>query len=151
MRSRVKIPLKFTYIAKLLVLATPVSICSYNGVVENDDLLSLFTTNRKLPMATDIRSEFSDCQWYQWQPIVPMVKLPMVPLVKLRTHGILAISVIQWTIKNCKSHIQQIEIFYKLYNVSTVLTMIVHKSNIDKATYKKYQHLFYLKTVERRH
>ena len=66
---RVKIPLKFTYIAKLLVLATPVSICSYNGVVENDDLLSLFTANRKLPMATDIRSEFSDCQWYQWQPM----------------------------------------------------------------------------------
>ena len=45
------------------------SICSYNGVVENDDLLSLFTTNGKLPMATDIRSEFSDCQWYQWQPM----------------------------------------------------------------------------------
>ena len=65
------------------------SICFYNGVVENDDLFSLFTTNRKLPMATDIRSEFSDCQWYQWQPMVPMVKLPMVPLVKLRTHGIL--------------------------------------------------------------
>ena len=42
------------------------SICSYNGVVENDDLLSLFSTNRKLPMATDIRSEFSD---YQWQPM----------------------------------------------------------------------------------
>ena len=21
------------------------------------------------PMATDIRSEFSDCQWYQWQPM----------------------------------------------------------------------------------
>ena len=37
------------------------SICSYNEVVENDDLLSLFTTNRKLPMETDIRSEFSDC------------------------------------------------------------------------------------------
>ena len=69
MRSRVKIPLKFTYIAKLLVLATLVSICSYNGVVENDDLLSLFTTNRKIPKATDIRSEFSDCQWYQWQPM----------------------------------------------------------------------------------
>ena len=76
MGSQVKIPLKFTYIAMLLVLATPVSICSYNGVVENDDLLSLFTTNTKLPMATDIRSEFSDCQWqpvatngsqwYQW-------------------------------------------------------------------------------------
>ena len=58
MRSLVKFPLKFTYIAKLLVLA----VCSYNGVVGNDDLLSLFTTNRKLPMATDIRSEFSDCQ-----------------------------------------------------------------------------------------
>ena len=69
MGSRVKIPLRFTYIAKLMVLATPVSICSYNGVVENDDLLSLFTTKRKLPMATDIRSEFSDCQWYQWQPM----------------------------------------------------------------------------------
>ena len=67
--SRVKIPLKITYIAKLLVLATPVSICSYNGVVENDDLLSLFITSRKLPMATDIRSEFSDCQWYQCQPM----------------------------------------------------------------------------------
>ena len=63
MRSRVNIPLKFTYVAKLLVLAIPVSVCSYNGVVENDDLLSLFTTNRKLPMATDIRSEFSNCQW----------------------------------------------------------------------------------------
>ena len=45
------------------------SICSYNGVVENDDLLLLFTTNRKLLMATDIRSEFSDGQWYQWQPM----------------------------------------------------------------------------------
>ena len=47
------------------------SICSYNGVVENDDLalLSLFTTNRKLPMTTNIRSEFSDCQWCQWQPM----------------------------------------------------------------------------------
>ena len=52
-----------------LVLATPMSVCSYNGVVENDDLLSLFTTNRKLPMATDIRSQFSDCNWYQWQPM----------------------------------------------------------------------------------
>ena len=52
-----------------MVLATPVSICSYNGVVEKDDLLSLFTTNRKLPVATDIHSEFSDCQWYQWQPM----------------------------------------------------------------------------------
>ena len=69
MRSRVKIPLKSTYITKLLVLTTPASICSYNGVAENDDLLSLFTTNRKLPMATDIRSEFSDCKWYQWQPM----------------------------------------------------------------------------------
>ena len=69
MRSRVKIPLKFTYIAKLLVLAIPVSVCSYNGVVETDDLRWLFTTNRQLPMATDIRSEFSDCQWYQWQPM----------------------------------------------------------------------------------
>ena len=68
MRSRVKIPLKFTYIAKLLVLAIPVSVFSYNGVVENDDLRWLFTTNRKLPM---------------------------VPLVKLRTHGILAFSVIR--------------------------------------------------------
>ena len=69
MRSRVKIPLKFTDIAKLLVLAIPVSVCSYNGVVENGDLRWLFTTNRKLPMATDIGSEFSDCQWYQWQPM----------------------------------------------------------------------------------
>ena len=67
--SRVKSPLKFTYIAKLLVLATPVSMFSSNGVVENDDILSLLTTNRMLPMATDIRSEFSDCQWYQWQPM----------------------------------------------------------------------------------
>ena len=63
------------------VLANPVSICSYNGAVENDDLLSLFTTNRKLPMATAIRSEFSD-NGNQWQPTVPMV-----PLVKLWTHG----------------------------------------------------------------
>ena len=69
MGSRVKIPLKFTCIAKLMVLATTVSVWSYNGVVEKDDVLSLFTTNRKLPMATDIRSEFSDCQWYQWQPM----------------------------------------------------------------------------------
>ena len=107
MRSRVKIPLKFTYIAKLLVLAIPVPVCSYNGVVENDHLRWLFTTNRKLPM---------------------------VPLVKLRTHGILAVSVIRWTFKICKSRIQQIEIFRKLYNMSTVLTMIVHKSNINKAT-----------------
>ena len=60
---------QFTYIAKLLVLATPVSVCSYNGVVENDDLLSLFTANRKLSMATDIRSEISDCHLYQWQPL----------------------------------------------------------------------------------
>ena len=119
MRSRVKIPLKFTFIAKLLVLATPVSVCIYNGVVENDDLLSLFTINRKLPMATDIRSEFSDCQWYQfgnqWQP--------MVQLVKLRTREILAVSVIRWTSKICKSRIQQIEIFCKLYNISTDLTV----------------------------
>ena len=58
---------------ELLVWATPVSICSYNGVVENDDILSLFTANRKLPMATDIRTEFSDCQWYQWQPMTANV------------------------------------------------------------------------------
>ena len=146
MRSRVRIPLKFTYIVKLLILATPVSVCSYNGVVENDDLLSLFTANRKLPMTTDIRSEFSDCQWYQfgnqWQP--------MVPLVKLRTHGILAVSVIRWTSKICKSRIQQIEIFRKLYNVSTVLTMFI-KAILTKRHDKKNRHLFFVKNVERRH
>ena len=40
----------------------------------------------KLPMTANIRSEFSDCQWYQWQPMVPLVKLPVVPLVKLQTY-----------------------------------------------------------------
>ena len=24
---------------------------------------------RKLPMTANIRSEFSECQWYQWQPM----------------------------------------------------------------------------------
>ena len=66
-----------------------------------------------------------------------MVKLPMVLLIKLRTHGILAVSVIRWIFKICKRRIQQIELFGKLYNMSTVLTMIVHKSNIDKATYQE--------------
>ena len=135
MRSRVKIPFKFTYIAKLLVLAIPVSVIM--------ELLKPMTYVGCLPPTESYQWQLIFVRSFQtangtngnqWQPMVPMIKLPMVPLVKLRTHGILAVSVIRWTSKICKSRIQQIEIFRKLYNISTVLTMIVHKSNINKAT-----------------
>ena len=137
MGSRVNISLKFTYIAKLLVLATPVSICSYNGAVENDDYFRCLPPIESYQWQLIFVRSFQTANGTngnQWQPMVPMVKLPMIPLVKLQTHGILAVSVIRWTFKIGKSRIQQIEIFHKLYNISTVLTVIVHKSNIDKAT-----------------
>ena len=60
------------------------SVCFYNGFVEKDDLLSLFTTNRKLPMTADIRQSFqiaSGTNDNQWQPMVPMVKLPIFSAV----------------------------------------------------------------------
>ena len=74
--SRVKITLKITYIANILWKGYRGSICFCNKAVANGDLLSLFTTSRKvandsqypfgvfrltmIPMATN------DSQWYHW-------------------------------------------------------------------------------------
>ena len=77
MRSRVKIPLKFTYIAKLLVLAIPVSVCSYNGVVETDDLRYRTTESYQWQLIF-VRSfqTANGTNGNQWQPMTPMIKLP---------------------------------------------------------------------------
>ena len=56
-------------ITKTLWTETHGSLCCCNKAVANDDLLSMFTTNRKV--ANDS----------QWQLMVPMVKLPIIPSV----------------------------------------------------------------------
>ena len=89
------------------------------------------------PKATDIRSEFSDCQWYQWQPMAANGtngKITNGTIGKTPNARHISRFGDSMDFQNFKSRIQQIELFGKLCNMSTVLTMIVHKSNIHKTT-----------------
>ena len=115
--TRVKITLKIIYIAKILWIGTRGSICFCNKAIANDDLLSLFTTSRNVANSADIRSEFSDCLWYQWQPMAANAvigkkqKLQTYPYIpfKLRFHVCCF-----WTLINCqiKSAYCQIDELY---------------------------------------
>ena len=100
MTSFSKVFWRLLIFAKILWIGTRRSICFCNKAVANDDLLSLFTTSRKV--ANGSRYPFGVLRppkWYQWQPMavngthgnqwqsmVPTVKLPLVLLVKLRTY-----------------------------------------------------------------
>ena len=89
------------------------------------------------PMATDIRSEFSDCQWYQWQSMAANgTNGNITNSTTGKTPNARNISRFgdSMDFQNLQKSHSTNRIIWQIYNMSTVLTMIVHKSNIDKAT-----------------
>ena len=85
--SRVKITLKITYIAKILWIGTRGSISFCNKAVANDVTYFLCYNQQKSfqsqPVSVRRLQTASGNNGNQWQPMVPLVKLP---LVKLRTY-----------------------------------------------------------------